>query len=145
MLILICCRSSSWSAEKQPTIARSSTETEYRVLASVTVELTWITMLLHELKIPVKLTPVIWCDNLSATSLASNPVFHARTKHIELDYHFIREKVLQKLVFVHHVLSMDQYADIFTKPLSSFRFKIFRSKLKVLPSLNFKEAVNNNS
>lgn len=62
----------------------------------------------------------LWCDNVSALDLASNPVFHARTKHIEVDYHFIREKVLNGDILVKFISILDQVADIFTKGLPSF-------------------------
>ena len=79
----------SWSAKKQAVVSRSSTEAEYRALAIATTELFWIRMLFKNLGIPLPYVPVLWCDNFSALTLASNPVFHARTKHIEVDYHFI--------------------------------------------------------
>lgn len=87
----------SWCAKKQPTVARSSTEAEYRAMTQTATDLVWIQHLLSELKVPITSPPVLWCDNKSAMALASNPVFHARTKHIEIDYHFIREQA-QKLV-----------------------------------------------
>lgn len=68
----------SWSAKKQTTVSRSSTEAEYRSLAQIAAELSWLQMLLQELHVPV-LTPVLWCDNTSALALATNPVFHAQT------------------------------------------------------------------
>lgn len=123
-----------WSARKQPMVARSSTEAEYRSLASTAAKLTWLRMLLHELRIPLTTVPHIWCDNISAISLASNPVFHARTKHIEGDHHFVREKVVIKELQVHHISSLDQPVDIFTKSLSSHRFKLLRDKLMVRPT-----------
>jgi len=84
-------------------VSRSSTEAEYRSLALVTTELFWIRMLFCELLIPLPTAPVIWCDNLSGLGLASNPVYHARTKHIEVDYHFVCEKVLNILpcIYLH--------------------------------------------
>ena len=75
--------------------------------------------------------PVIWCDNVSAISLASNSVFRARTKYIEVDYHFIRERVLCKDLDVHFVSTQDQVADIFTKGLHPRRFQFLQSKLQV--------------
>lgn len=121
----------SWSAKKQPTVSRSSTEAEYRSLAQVTVELLWLCQLLQDLHVPLDSIPVVFCDNMSAIALASNPIFHARTKHIEVDYHFIREKVLSKQVDVQHVSSASQTADIFTKPVSVARFQYLASKLMV--------------
>ncbi|CAM8878191.1 unnamed protein product [Rhodiola kirilowii] len=83
----------SWCSKKQPTVARSSAESEYRALAHACAETTWIALLLSELGANIQYPILLYCDNLSATYMASNPVFHARTKHIELDYHFVREKV----------------------------------------------------
>ncbi|KAB2615774.1 hypothetical protein D8674_022362 [Pyrus ussuriensis x Pyrus communis] len=111
-----------WSAKKQSTVARSSTEAEYRSLAHTAAEVTWICKVLKDFGFPLSHKPTIWCDNISTLSLASNPVFHARTKHIEIDYHYIRELVLANLVEVKYVCSQDQIADIHTKALSKNRF-----------------------
>jgi hypothetical protein len=124
----------SWSAKKQPVVSRSSTEAEYRSLAIATTELYWLRMLFQEIQIPLPISPIIWCDNVSALSLAANPVYHARTKHIEVDYHFIREKVLNKDITISFISTSDQIADVFTKGLSSARFLFLKSKLKVIPS-----------
>ncbi|XP_028095340.1 uncharacterized protein LOC114295309 [Camellia sinensis] len=85
----------SWSAKKQPTVSRSSTEAEYRALAQTSAELSWLGMLLWDLHIPLD-PPTLWCDNLSAIALSSNPIFHARSKHIEVDCHFVRERIASK-------------------------------------------------
>ncbi|CAL2224604.1 unnamed protein product [Prunus armeniaca] len=119
----------SWSAKKQPTVSRSSAESEYRSLAGVSAETVWISNLLHELHVPASRPITLYCDNLSATYMASNPVFHARTKHIELDYHFVRELVLSGSHRVQFVPSIDQTADLFTKGLLKQRFQLLRSKL----------------
>jgi hypothetical protein len=84
--------------KKQPTVAKSSTEAEYRSLAMAAAELLWLKSLLLDLHIFVP-SPILYCDNLGATYLAANSVFHARTKHVELDYHFVREKKLQQASF----------------------------------------------
>ena len=78
----------SWSAKKQPTVSRSSRESEYRALATTAAELLWVTHLLHDLKVPISQQPLLLCDNKSAVFLSSNPVSHKRAKHVELDYHF---------------------------------------------------------
>ena len=85
----------TWASKKQPTVSRSSTEAEYRALAYTTADLQWILYLLRELGISLRQPPTLRCDNVSATYLASNKVLHARTKHIEVDYHFMRESVLR--------------------------------------------------
>jgi histone deacetylase 1/2 len=120
----------SWGSKKQPLVARSSTEAEYRSMANTTAELIWIQSLLQELCIPYH-PPTLLCDNLSAVSLAHNPVLHARTKHMELDIHFVREKVLSRQLQVLHVPATDQLADPLTKPLSPSNYSTIRSKLKV--------------
>jgi hypothetical protein len=107
----------SWSARKQPTVSRSSTEAEYKAIANATAELTWIQSLLTELGVKQGQAPTLWCDNLGATFLTANPVFHARTKHIEIDFHFVREKVANGELQVQFISSADQVADIFTKAL----------------------------
>jgi hypothetical protein len=76
----------SWCTKKQPVVARSSTKAEYRALATVTTEVYWLRMLLKDLHISLPVPPTIWCDNIGVLALASNPVYHARTKHIEVDY-----------------------------------------------------------
>ena len=79
-------------------------------------------MLLKDLGVFLRTLPILWCDNISALALASNPVFHARTKHIEVDFQFIRERVLRKDLVVKFVSTTDQLADIFTKSLPTHRF-----------------------
>ncbi|GKC73852.1 uncharacterized mitochondrial protein-like protein [Tanacetum coccineum] len=113
----------SWSARKQKTVSRSSTESEYKALADTVAEITWLEALLRELRVPMATIPVLWCDNLGATYLTANPMFHARTKHIEVDFHFVREKVAEKKLSVRHISTKDQIADVFTKPLSSQQFE----------------------
>nr|XP_028953254.1 uncharacterized protein LOC114822627 [Malus domestica] len=83
----------SWSSKKQLTVSRSSTEAEYRALSSTSAELDWIKQLLVFLQVPLTSPPVLFCDNLSTIALAFNPVQHQRTKHIEVDVHFVRERV----------------------------------------------------
>ncbi|KAL9992629.1 putative RNA-directed DNA polymerase [Helianthus debilis subsp. tardiflorus] len=121
----------SWSARKQRTVSRSSTEAEYKALANTVAELTWLETLMTELRVPMRMAPILWCDNLGATYLSANPVFHARTKHVEVDFHFVREKVAQRKLSVQFISTHDQIADVFTKPLPSDRFLLLKSKLKV--------------
>ena len=121
-----------WGTKKQLTVSRSSTEIEYRALATSAAEMTWVQMLLRDLHVFLHDIPTLWCDNISAMSMASNPLFHARTKHIEIDYHFVREKVTKKDLAVAFVPTDEQIADIFTKSLSSSRFQTLRHKLMVV-------------
>lgn len=95
----------SWCAKKQHTVARSSTEAEYRAMAHIAADLLWLLQLFSELHIPSSTPHVLWCDNKSAIALACNPVFHARTKHIEIDYHFIRDQVLNNKIVLYHISS----------------------------------------
>ena len=106
----------SWSSKKQPTVSRSSTEAEYKALANGAAEAIWVESLLKELGVSQQGVPVLWCDNLGATYLTANPVFHARTKHIEIDFHFVRERVASGALEVRFISSNDQLADVFTKP-----------------------------
>ena len=115
--VFLGCNLVSWSARKQPTVSRSSTEAEYKSLANATVEVMWVQKLLDELGIPHPLAACLWCDNLGAKYLSANPVFHARTKHIEIDFHFVREQVAAKRLDIRFISTTDQIADGFTKPL----------------------------
>jgi histone deacetylase 1/2 len=121
----------SWSARKQATVSRSSTESEYKSLANATAELIWVQALLGELGVIQRRPPVLWCDNIGATYLSANPVFHARTKHIEIDFHFVRERVARKLLEIRFISSKDQLADIFTKPLPLPQFTSCRRNLNL--------------
>lgn len=134
----------SWSSKKQKVVSRSSTEAEYRSLAQVASEVSWLSSLILELGIKAQTTPVIWVDNLSTIGLASNPVLHARAKHIELDMHFVRDLVANHAVDLRHVPSLDQIADLFTKPLSNQFFSRLRNKLGLCSksSLELRGGVN---
>uniref|UniRef100_A0A2N9HGM7 CCHC-type domain-containing protein n=1 Tax=Fagus sylvatica TaxID=28930 RepID=A0A2N9HGM7_FAGSY len=119
----------TWASKKQPTVSRSSTEAEYRSLAVGAAEVAWIRMLLRDLHVFLSECPLIWCDNTSAISLASNPVFHARTKHVEVDYHFVRERVVRGDLKVQFIPTVDQLADLLTKALPTPRFVQLANKL----------------
>jgi histone deacetylase 1/2 len=122
----------SWSSKKQPTVALSSTEVEYRGVSIVACEVVWLQKLLSDLGQLVDAPIVIYCDNISSILLANNSVYHAKTKHIEVHYHFSREKVLAKEIDLIHVSTEDQIADIFTKALGTYKLKKFRKMLGVL-------------
>lgn len=85
-----------WSSRKQRAVALSSTEAEYRALSQTATEIAWVRSLFGELGMQFSAPPVLWSDNQSANSLTSNPIYHSRTKHIEIDAHYIKEQVRGK-------------------------------------------------
>ncbi|XP_014511530.1 uncharacterized protein LOC106770221 [Vigna radiata var. radiata] len=107
----------SWRSKKQPTVSRSSFEAEYRSLASTVCELQWLTYMLHDLYIAYTSPALIYCDNQSAIQIASNKVFHERTKHIDIDCHIVSEKVAAGLIKLLSISTTMQIADILTKSL----------------------------
>ncbi|KAL8089880.1 hypothetical protein AgCh_039367 [Apium graveolens] len=111
----------SWQAKKQSVTSKSTKGAEYRALASITTEIMWLKYLLVDLQVPVTNAVVVYCDNQAAVEIANNPFQHARTKHIELDCHFIREKVQAGIISPQRISSKDQLADIFTKALREAR------------------------
>jgi hypothetical protein len=111
----------SWSWKKQSTVARPSTEAEYRTIATTTVEIIWIRQLLHELGLVFNQPHTIFSDNIGATYFCVNPVFHSRMKHLAIDYHFVRDLVAANQLQVSHIPSSHQLVDLLTKPLSSSR------------------------
>ena len=119
----------TWSSKKQPMIALLSIKVEYRGAAVAACEIAWLMMLLGDLGIQVQVPVVIYCDNLSSIQLARNLVFHARTKHIEVHYHFIRERVLDGKIYVTYARTDEQVADIFTKALGAKKLKRFRAAM----------------
>lgn len=102
----------SWSSRKQRSVARSSTEVEYRAIATAAAELQWTRSILAELAVLQSSCPIIYSDNIGATYLCSNPVFHSRMKHIAIDYHFVRDLVKTSQLRVSHVSSSDQLAEM---------------------------------
>lgn len=121
----------SWSSKKQGVVSRSSAEAEYRALASLVSEVVWLKSLLKELKFPLIRTPMLWCDNISAKAIATNPELHARTKHVEIDIHFVRDRVLDKEITIGYVPSLEQPTDVFTKPIAGSRFDLLCDKLSL--------------
>ncbi|GAV56934.1 hypothetical protein CFOL_v3_00473, partial [Cephalotus follicularis] len=119
----------AWKSKKQHVVYKSSVEAKYRAIAYVAGEIMWLRMLLSELGLPTPSTYVLHCGNQSAIHIASNPVFHERTKHIEVDYHFIREKVQSKEIFLQHTRTEDQLADLFTRSLRGSRVVFLCDKL----------------
>ncbi len=111
---------------------RTQRQSIVRGAAMVACEVAWLRKLLGDLGLHVDRQVVIYCDNLSSIQLARNPMFHARTKHIEVHYHFIREKVLAGEIDLIYVSTEDQVADIFTKVLGAEKHRRFRSMLGVM-------------
>ena len=126
----------SWSCKQQATVARSSTEAEYKAIANAAAELSWFKSILNELGLISPHSPTLWCDNIGATYLTSNPKFHARTKHIEIDFHFVRDQVYNKELIVQFISSKDQLADALTKPLPPIKFRqvLLNLNVRALPS-----------
>ncbi|GJU90139.1 retrovirus-related pol polyprotein from transposon TNT 1-94 [Tanacetum coccineum] len=123
----------SWSAKKQPTVSRSSCESEYRAMANTAAEIIWITHLLRELHALPPDRPTLLCDNKSALFMSQNPVSHKRAKHIDLDYHFVRELVASGKLYTKFIPTKLQVADIFTKSLPRPQFEYFWSLLRLGP------------
>ncbi|EOY04903.1 Cysteine-rich RLK (RECEPTOR-like protein kinase) 8 [Theobroma cacao] len=122
----------SWKSTKQNVVSRSSVESEYRAMAQTLWEVVWMYQLLSEVGLKSSLPAKLWCDNQAALHIASNPVFHKRTKHIEIDCHFVREKIQQKFISTGYVKTEDQLGDIFTKALNEPRVDYIRSKLGMI-------------
>ncbi|GJR87878.1 ribonuclease H-like domain-containing protein [Tanacetum coccineum] len=125
----------SWKSKKQNTLSKSSTEAEYRVLSSLTSEVIWILKILKDLQIENLLPVSLHCDSNSAIKIAVNPVFHERTKHLEIDLHFVSEKVLKYVVKTIKVDSANQIADILTKGLDTVQH------LELVKTLGFKQGL----
>ncbi|GJV27074.1 ribonuclease H-like domain-containing protein [Tanacetum coccineum] len=122
------------SSKRQETLSRSRAEAEYRGVANAVAETSWIRNLLRELHTPLSTAILVYYDNVSDVYMSANLVQHQRTKYIEIDIHFVRDKVAAGHVRVLHVPSHFQYADIFTKGLPFQLFADFRSSLSVRAS-----------
>ena len=132
-VFFFCTNLISWSSTKQRVVSRSSAESEYRALAFLAVEVSWVQFLLKDLCIPQSDTPMIWCDNISVAAVAANSVFHTCSKHIELDLHFVRDKVIHRELLILYVPSTDQLANVFIKHVPSYQLSAARTRLSVVP------------
>ncbi|XP_056688715.1 uncharacterized mitochondrial protein AtMg00810-like [Spinacia oleracea] len=121
----------SWKAKKQSVVARSSAEAEYRAMALTSCEVTWLTHLLKDLGLTTLPPAVLKCDNQAALAIAANPVLHERTKHLEVDCHFIRDKVQNGSIVTEQVSSNEQIADVLTKVLTVKQHQYLLDKLGV--------------
>ena len=119
----------TWRSKKQNVVARSSAEAEFRAMAQGVCELLWLKGLLEDLGVSVHLPMMLFCDNKAAISIAHNPIQHDRTKHVEIDRHFIKEKLESGLICMPFVQSGDQLADVFTKGIGSKSFHPILVKL----------------
>ena len=121
----------SCKSKKQSTISLSSVEAEYRSTRRVTVELAWLSKLLHELTVKGILQIPVHCDNQASIYIAKTSVYHERTEHIELNCHFVSQKLLEGLISLFHTPTNQQLADILTKPLTGVQHSQILSKLGV--------------
>ncbi|XP_019239365.1 PREDICTED: uncharacterized protein LOC109219379 [Nicotiana attenuata] len=124
----------SWKSKKQETVSLSSAEAEYRSLRKIVGELVWLNRLFEEFTVSQSSPIAVFCDSLSAIHIAHNPVFHERTKHIDVDCHFVRNKLQEGLISLHHVATTNQLADILTKALTGVKHHAVLGKLDVRSS-----------
>ncbi|KAL0386161.1 UNVERIFIED_CONTAM: Retrovirus-related Pol polyprotein from transposon RE1 [Sesamum radiatum] len=118
-----------WKTKKQPTVARSTVEAEYRSLGATVCELEWISFLLKDFAATIPTPIPLYCDNQVAVHIVANPVFHERTKHLEINCHLVRDKFKEGFVLPSHIFGTQQLADVFTKLLPAPAFASALSKL----------------
>jgi hypothetical protein len=130
-----CCLASamiSWQSRKQSSIAPSTAEAEYIAACSASCEAIWLRKLLISLfDLEMEATTIL-CDNQSCIKMTENPVFHDRSKHIEIHYHFIRDMVQRGALKLQYISTDEQVADVLTKPLFRVKFEHFRDKLGIV-------------
>ena len=120
----------SWKAKRQKTVSKSSAEVEYRALASISTEIVWLKNILTDFHISSP-HAVIYCDNQATIQIASNPSHHERTKHLDIDLHFVREHVEKGTIKLNHIRKHHQLADCFTKSLPRTSFLNILSKMGI--------------
>ena len=118
-----------WRSKKHNVVARSSAEAEYRAISHTASEMLWVRSLLRDLGIDVSTHMQMFCDNQAAIFITNNPVFHERTKHIEVDCHFIRDLLMRKQIAIPYVRFNDQLGDTLMKPLARASFQRMSFKL----------------
>ncbi|XP_071723249.1 uncharacterized mitochondrial protein AtMg00810-like [Rutidosis leptorrhynchoides] len=119
----------SWRSRKQKTVSRSSAEAEYRSMADTVAELMWIRGILQELGVKIDRPIDLYCDSEAAIHISANPVYHERTKHIEIDCHLVRQQISNKLINTVHISTGEQPADVFTKGLGAYQHEHLLKKL----------------
>ncbi|MCO5603359.1 hypothetical protein L7F22_057509 [Adiantum nelumboides] len=123
----------SWLSKKQPTVVTFSCEAEYRAAFTNMVECVWLKCLMADLGIGQDTANTISTDSQSALAVVRNPIFYARTKHIEVHYHYVRERLSAGEISLAYVPTQDNLADLFTKALSREKLEAFRKALGLLP------------
>ncbi|KAH9752994.1 hypothetical protein KPL71_014922 [Citrus sinensis] len=121
----------SWSSRKQKSVALSSAEAEYIAATESACEAVWLRRILKDLQFNQDAATTIYCDNMSAIALTKNPVFHAKSKHIELRYHYIRDLVNKGEVNMEFISTNEQPADFLTKAINIEKFEKFKKQLKI--------------
>jgi hypothetical protein len=125
----------SWSSKKQNYVALSTNEAKYVAAGACCAQLLWMRQTLHDFR--CRFTKIsLLCDNESAIKLTNNPISHSRTKHIDIQHHFLRDHEAKGDIKIRHVSTEKQLANIFTKPLDESRFYALRSELNILGSRN---------
>jgi hypothetical protein len=122
----------SWKSKKQDRVSKSSTESEYRAMSAACSEIVWLRGLLAEMGFHQTTPTLLHADNTSAIQIATNPVFHERTKHIEVDCHSIREAVDAHVISLPHISTDLQIADVFTKSMTRQRHQFLVGKLMLI-------------
>ena len=119
----------SWKSKKQGVVSKSPAEAEYRSMSATVSEIAWLVRILQELQVTNLKPLILHCDNQSAIHIAKNPVQHERMKHIEIDMHFTRDKILEGLIQITYLPTSSQIADVFSKIIPSAQFKELLDKL----------------